>query len=236
MKAAKRSHHIGTLGEKSLHAALKAWYRRPGDRLEARVDSFHIDLRRRGRLIEIQTGGFSNIKRKLTALVEKHAVRLVYPIAQEKWLVRLAADGATVLGRRKSPKRGRLLHLFRELVSFPQLLAHQNFSLEVLLIQSEEVWCDDGRGAWRRKRWSLRDHRLIGVLSRQLFRSPSDFRALLPPELPEPFTNAELAEALQQPDRVAQQMTYCLRQMGAVALVGKRGNYLLYSKQKPRRK
>ena len=103
---------IGTLRETSLHAALKVWYARPGDELEASVEGFQIDLRRGSQLIEIQTRNFAALKRKLTQLVERHPVRLVHPIAQEKWIVRLGRDGATPLTRRKSPKRGRVDQLF----------------------------------------------------------------------------------------------------------------------------
>ena len=55
-----RGGSIGTLGEKSLHSALKDWYAEPGDRLEAEVDGFHIDIVRRKILIEIQTSNFSS--------------------------------------------------------------------------------------------------------------------------------------------------------------------------------
>jgi len=172
---------IGTLGERSLHFALKDWYARPGDGLEAEVDGFHIDIMRHNLLVEIQTANFSSLKRKLTCLIEKHLLRLVYPIAQEKWIVRLAADGKTKLGRRKSPKRGYIFHLFQELVSIPDLMRHPNFSLEILLIQEEEIRCEDGTGSWRRKGLSIIDHCLIEVLSKHLFRDPPDFLSLIPP-------------------------------------------------------
>jgi hypothetical protein len=67
---------IGTLRETSLHAALKAWYARSGDELEASVEGYQIDLRRGAQLIEIQTRNFAALKRKLTQLVERHPVRL----------------------------------------------------------------------------------------------------------------------------------------------------------------
>ena len=110
---------IGTLRETSLHAALKAWYARPGDEVEASVESYQIDLRRGPQLIEIQTRNFAALKHKLTRLVERHPVRLVHPIAQEKWIVRLKRDGVAPVSRRKSPRRGRVESLFIELVSFP---------------------------------------------------------------------------------------------------------------------
>lgn len=221
-------HNIGTLGERSLHAALKTRLAQPGDQIEARLDGFVIDILRGDVLIEIQTRNFSQIKRKMLALTESRVAHLVHPIAREKWIVRLAADGRQVK-RRKSPKRGQVADIFRELVSFPALIASPNFSLEVLLIQQEEVLQNDGQGSWRRKGWSVIDQRLLDVLARHVFESPADFLALLPPDLPQPFTNQDLAGTLKLPIRLAQQMTYCLRHMDVIQVVGKRGRALLYA-------
>ena len=220
---------IGTLGEKSLHSALKDWYAGPDDRLEVEVDGFHIDILRHKLLIEIQTSNFSSQRKKLKTLTQKHHVRLVFPIAKEKWIVRLSADGMKRLGRRKSPKKGHLFHIFEELVSIPGLIRNENFSLEVLLIQEEEVRCDDGQGSWRRKGWSVADHRFLGVVSRHVFGNPSDFLAFIPPDLSDPFSTHELAKCIEQPRWLAQKMAYCLRHMGVIEVVGKKGNSLLYS-------
>lgn len=69
---------INTYNEKSLHADLKQWYALPGDKMEVRVDGYIIDLVRGDLLIEIQTGGFSPLKRKLAHLAQAHPVRLVF--------------------------------------------------------------------------------------------------------------------------------------------------------------
>lgn len=223
------SHEIGTLNEKPLHAALKAWYAQPGDQFEVAVDGFVVDIVRGDLLIEIQTGSFSSIKRKMKALVQDRSVRLVYPIAREKWIVRLAKDGSgDVLGRRKSPKRGALEHVFGELVSFPKLLANPNFSLEVLLIQAEEIRSYDGRRGWRRHGWVIQESRLLDVVGRRLFETPDDLAAFIPADLTEPWTTADLAAAIGQPRWLARKMAYCLRKMGTVEAVGKQGNAILY--------
>jgi len=216
--------------ERSLHAALKRWYARPRDRLEEIVEGFHIDIVRGKLLIEIQTANFSAVKRKLGRLVEKHRVRLVYPIAREKWIVRVAADGLTELGRRKSPKHGDALDLFRELVSIPELLAERNFSLEVLFTREEEIRRDDGRGSRRRRGWSIFDRRLLDVVDRLLIRRPADLRAFLPRDLPEQFTSSDLSDAAGCRLDLAQKITYCLRKMGAIAVIGKRRNAFLYAR------
>ena len=217
------SRGVGLLNEKPLHAALKAWYAQPGDRFEVDVDGSVIDIVRGELLVEIQTQGFSALKRKLEKLVISHAVRLVYPIAIEKWVIRLSDDGTAQQGRRKSPKRGSILELFRELVSFPHLISHPNFSLEVLLIQEEEVRQQGLARNWRRRGWGTVERRLVLVVDRRLFATPTDLAALLPPTLTEPFTTAGLADAIHQPRWLAQKMVYCLRGMGAIAEAGKQG-------------
>ncbi len=224
------TNQIGTLNEKSLHAVLKAWYARPDDLFEVPIENFVIDLVRGDLLIEIQTRGFSAIKAKLTKLVPHHPVRLVYPIAHEKWIVKSAADGNRPINRRKSPKRGTIEDLFIELVSFPRLLADPNFSLEVLLIQEEEHRRHRANRRWRSKQWITHERQLVRVLDRQLFESPADMIALLPTQLPEPFTTADIAKVIAKPRRVAQKMAYCLREMGAIDTVGKQGNALLYAR------
>ena len=224
------AHRISTLNESPLHADLKAWYARPGDRLEVPVEGFIIDIVRDELLIEVQTGSLASLKRKLPALAESHPVRLVVPIPREKWIVRLAEDGEGTLGRRRSPKRGQIEDIFGELVSFPQLLAHPNFSLEVLLTQEEELRRYDGTRAWRRRGWVTHERRLLEVVDQQHFSTPGEMAALLPPALEEPFSTADLAAALGRPRRLAQRMAYCLREMGDIEAVGKQGNAILYAR------
>jgi hypothetical protein len=223
------SPHIGTLSERSLHAALKDWYAQPGDEREVKVDGYIIDLVRNDLLIEIQTRGFNPLKRKLAKLTETHQVRLAHPVAAERWIVKTAADGETLIERRKSPRKGYVEHIFAELVSIPHLIERDNFSLDVLLIREEQVWCQDGRGSWRRKGWSLTDRRLIDVVKQVTFRTSDDFRALLPGNLPPEFTVKDVARGLRQPENIAGKMMFCLRAMNAVQLIGKKGRAYLYS-------
>lgn len=222
---------IGSLNEKPLHAALKEWYGRPGDRFEVSVEGYVIDIVRDDVLVEIQTRNFSAMKRKLAKLTEDHCVRLLYPIALEKWIVKEPKQGESRPKRRKSPKRGTLVSVFEELVSFPQLISNPNFSLVVILIREEEVRRHDGsRRGWRRKGWVTEERRLLEVVDHRLFETPADLADLIPPELADPFTTSRLADALGRPRRLAQQMAYCLREMGAIVAAGKEGRAILYER------
>lgn len=220
---------INLYSESALHAALKAWYARPGDRMEVEVDGVVIDIVRDDLLIEIQTRNFSAIKPKLTQLVESHRVLLVHPIPAVRWIVKEAADGRRV-ERRRSPKKGHPAQVFSELVYIHHLMPHPNFSLEVVMIEEEELRRNDGKGSWRRRGWSIIDRALLMVNERCNLESPEDAARMLPDDLPESFTTADLARGLKQRRRVAQQMAYCLRHMGMIEVVGKAGRSQLYAR------
>ncbi|MBN1569439.1 MAG: hypothetical protein JXA73_16455 [Acidobacteria bacterium] len=220
---------IGILNEKPLHAALKEWYSRPGDRFEVAVDGFVVDIVRGDLLIEIQTGNFSSIRRKIRALASSHNLRLVYPIAREKWILRPAASGSgNVLSRRRSPKRGGMEQLFSELVSFPELMASDGFSLEVLFIREEEVRSNNAARRWRRRGWTTKERRLLDVVDRIIFKEPKDLLCFIPPGLKEPWTTADFSAATGRPRWMTQKIVYCLRESGVAEAVGKRGNAILY--------
>lgn len=229
---------IGTLNEGPLHAALKDWYAEPGDRFEVPLSGRHIDIVRGETLIEIQTGGFSPLRRKLEILVEENRVRLVHPIPFEKWVVRIddaSAKETAVLGKRKSRLRGRVVDVFAELTSLHPLLAHPNFSVEVVMTQEEEVRRHEPGRARRRKGWVIVERRLLDVVDHHRFDTAEDYLALLPSSLPAPFSTKDLADALQIRRDLAQKMAYCLRRAGFVDEAGKKGNARLYSRASPRR-
>lgn len=219
--------HVGTLGEKPLHAALKRWLAEPGDLVEQPVDGFVVDLVRDDVLIEVQTRGFATMKRKLGALLDGHVIRLVHPVAVEKQIVKLD-DAGEELSRRRSPRRGSAVDVFAELVSFPELVEHPGLTVEVVLVREEELRRHDGDKAWRRRGWVVEERRLLEVVDHLVLDTPAALAALLPSELPARFTTADLADALGRRRRLAQQMAYCLRRLGVVEMIDKEGNAIVY--------
>ena len=221
---------IGLLKEYPLHAALKRWYCRPGDVLEAAVDGYIVDLLRGTHIIEIQTGSFASIRRKMRTLSRYYPVTLVYPVAYERWILKLPTPTCGQPVRRKAPRRQSMNQLFQELVSFPDLLRCPNFSIEIVCIQAEEVQCYDRRHGRRRRGWGIVERRLLGVLGRHVIATPSDLWSLISWELPEPFQTIHLARVLNRPRWFAQKVAYCLRESGASTGIGKVGNALVYSR------
>jgi hypothetical protein len=218
---------IGLLNEGALHAQLKQWYARPGDLVEQTVGRHVVDVVRGDLLIEIQTGGFAPLRGKLDTLTSSHRVRLVAPVPVSRRIVRLSPEGE-ILSARRSPRRGRLEDIFERLVSIPALLARPEFEVEVLLTHEDELRMRGTARAWRRGGWSVHGRKLVSVESSHALAGAGDAARLLPAGLPEVFDTAELAHAGGFDRRLAQQMAYCLRALGVLEPVGKRGCAVLH--------
>lgn len=219
---------IGSLNETPFHANLKRAVAPAGSRFEVAVDGYVVDVVADGLLIEVQTRNVAAMRSKLAALLPGRRVRLVLPVAQRKWIVRCFDDGRRE--RRRSPKRGRIEDVFRELVSIPDLLAHPGFELEVALVEQEELRRRLPGHAWRRRGWVVVGRELVAVLERRVLAEPADLLALLPAALPAPFSTADLARTAGLQRRTAQEAAYCLRALRLIAPVGKQGNAVLYER------
>ena len=219
---------LSTYREGSLHAALKAIYAGPHDRVEERVGGFIVDVARADELIEIQTGSFESAARKIRRLVGDHRMLLVHPVAVERWLIHVDSDGA-IIARRRSPRRGTALDLFEELVAFPELVAEPNFDLELALIREEEIRgpIEEGKRYRYPRTWRRLDRRLIEVVGLVRVSSPGDLLGLLPP-LPDQFTSADIAAATGCTKRLSMRAAYCLQKAGASTCIGRLGRMQLY--------
>ena len=234
---------IGELNERSLHRALKARYAVPGSVTEQAVDGFVADVVIGGsRIVEVHTGPFSPLKKKLPRLLERFAVTLVYPVAQDRYIVTMPAGAdapdalIAPLRRRKSPKHDSVFTVFDGLTSIPTLLDHPNLTIDVVMIVEEDVRVKDpdhrrrrgGRRGRRRRDWIRIDRRLVEVAQTHRLTGMADLFALVDAALPEPFTTLDLARAMRSPRRLGQQAAFCFREAGVSEVCGKTGNALLY--------
>jgi hypothetical protein len=154
----------------------------------------------------------------------------VKPIVARKLLVYRRRKGGRVARRRLSPKRGRLLDLFDELIHFTRVFPHPRLTLDVALVEIEEWrYPGHGRRRWRRPGdFQVEDQKLIRIDSQHRLQTIADLTALVACPLPDPFHTGHLATGLGIPRPSAQRIAYCLRQMGAVRAVGKQRNTWLY--------
>lgn len=221
--------------ETSLHRQLKQLYASDDDdaQQEVRLGDYRIDVVAGDELIEIQHGSLSAIRNKVQRLLKKkHRVRVVKPIVARKLLVKREAKGRRVVDRRMSPKRCTILDVFHELIYFTRVFPHPNLLLEVPLVEVEE-WRYPGHGRRRRRRQrdhQVEDQKLVDVNEVFCFRTAQDLTKLIPRRLPSPFHTGDIAQALEIDRWFAQRIAYCLRHMGGIKQVGKKGNALLYQK------
>lgn len=219
--------NIGVMREGPLHAAVKALLADAGDRLEVPVGRYVIDLvRADGELVEVQTGSFGPLGRKLDALLDEHRVRVVHPVAAERRILRLDAHGE-IISARRSPRRTTVLEVFDKLVAFPSLLTHPNLTIEVLLLREDHLRAAAPVRARRRTR-DPGERRLIEVLDRVELRSLGDVLGILPNLPSEPFSTRELATLLGCNLLLAQRTAYCLRMVEIIEPAGRRGRTPLH--------
>ena len=217
--------------ETSLHRQLKQVYAGPDAQTEVPWEGgYRIDAVRDSTLIEIQHGSLAAIRDKIRKLVERHQVLVVKPIVVRKRLIKLARKNGREVDRRLSPKRGKLLDVFDELVYFTRAFPHPQLTLDVALVDTEEIRYP-GHGRRRRRRdndYQIADQHLAAVHGIERLRTARDLWNLLGIELNGQFDTADLARALELDRHEAQRIAYCLREMGSVKQVGKRGNAKLY--------
>ena len=223
---------IGGLNEKSLHRQLKEHYSTPESLVEEKVAGYVIDVVNPDELIEIQTSNFSGIKKKLAALLLEHRVRIIYPIAAETTISVYNRDNS-LRSRRRSPKRENISSAASELLYIADLLPHPGLSVELPVIRQEEIRYDDGKGSWRRRGVSIEDRLLVEIIESRLFSDTRGYLELLPPDLPSPFGNRELAAALSGINkggrtRLAGQITWLLRKLELITVTGKDGKRMLF--------
>ena len=219
----------GINNESSLHGDLKKWYKLPGDTFEARLEGYVVDILRDNDIIEIQTKNFSAIANKLRVLLVNHKLTLVHPIAVKKWLLKYDKD-YNLISKRKSPKTGKAVDIFKELIRIPDLLSIPNLSIHILLIEEEDILMDDGLGSWHRKGFSIKDKKLLSVMSNIFIPNLKALIAIIPFDFEGIFSSKEIAQCLKVNQNLARKIIYTLRKSNYIESVGKKGNLILYSK------
>ncbi len=227
MGGERASRGIGTLGEKTLHAALKQYFDPNADSHEIPVGPFVADIRNEKGFFEIQTRGFHRLREKLDFFLDQAPVTVIYPVPAVKWLIWLDEDGKAT-ARRKSPKRAGACEILPELYQIKPLLKRDGLRFCAVLLELEEYrlkngWSDDG------KRGSTRFDRLpVGLLDEVWLTCPADYSALIPQSLPETFTVKEFAKAAGLSPKKSAVAVNVLFSVGALERVGKVKNAYLY--------
>lgn len=187
---------IGILGEKTLHATLKLWLDDDPTHHEIPLPQGSVaDIFDGERIIEIQTANFTALRKKLEKLLDTYPVTVVHPLVRVKWVSWIDPATGEITKPRRSGRRGSFTDAGKQLIYLLPLLGHPNLTVRLVLLDVEEQRLLDGWGNGG-KRGCHRAERLPLALGESVtLTSPADYAALLPPELPTPFTATQFGKA-----------------------------------------
>ncbi len=233
---------INTLNETHLHRTLKSIYALgiPESKMEAPVGDYIADiLAPDGSITEIQTGSLSHLSKKIADMIaDGRKIRVVYPLATEKYIETWTLDGKT--RRRKSPTKKNIYSIFRELTGLCGVLLDKRFYLDVPEITMTEerretedtVQSKNGRRRFK-KNWTKTGKRLDELKTTHIFHGKRPYLSLIPSGLDEIFsftdffTGIKKKEPLVKTDE-ARLALWCLCKMGIVARGEKKGRSYTY--------
>ena len=206
---------IGTLGEKTLHLALKYYFAPDPLSHEQPLGGYVADAVTEDGVVEIQTRGLSRLKPKITAFLPLCPVTVVHPVIAEKQLVRVDENGE-IQSQRRSPKHESVYTAMRELYMLRDFVQHPNFRIVLTELELTEYSVQTGS----RRRTKL-DRVPTELRQLWVLESPADYAARLP-DMPEMFTVAECAKLLHISADTARAMLNLYAKMGLMRGDGKR--------------
>jgi hypothetical protein len=221
---------IGTENESSLHRALKFQYAGKGGKTEVETGEFVADgIRKDGEYIEVQTGSFGPLKKKIKEFAALGHVRIIHPVAVTKTIEVYETDGK-LHHRKKSPLHGTHWDIFDALLHAPELPLIRGVTIEIAMVDIIEKRVNDGKGARRRRGISIKDRELSAFHESILLSKPKDYLRFIPFKKNEQFTVSSHAEKAGIKSWMSGKVLYVLTKMKLIKRVGKKGNAWVYAR------
>ncbi len=224
---------IGTLGEKTLHRVLKAFFCPSECVHEVKLCGHVADAVYGGTVYEIQTSGLFPLKRKLLSYKENtdYQIQVVVPVVGKKRLIWVDPESGEM---REPRKTGAGLGKWRVLAEMIYLLPVFDFSRMTLTLAEltvDDYKLLDGYGEDKKKKATryerlpteLLDIRTIST--REMF---VEYFSLA--DLPSPFSSADFSKKTRLRRRSLWAALRVLLEMNVIRIVGKKGNAVLYEK------
>lgn len=207
---------------------LKNYYAPDETQHEIPVEGCVADIFNGKEIIEIQTRSFDRMRPKLERFLPLYPVTIVYPIPYCKHVFWIDEETGEISGGRKSPLKGSPYLAFKELYRIKAYLQDPNLTIRLTFLNMEEYKLLNG---WSRdkKRGSSRYDRIpISIEQEVEFTCAQDYVQLIPYDLPEPFTSAQLGKAVHIRKEQAGIVCNILHDLGVIERDGKKGNAYLY--------
>lgn len=184
LSAVRDSDRIGTYNEKTLHKLLKRAVCEDESAYEVKVGPYIADVRKDGRIFEIQTGSFYPLFDKLQYFLEntEDEIIVVHPQNFDLTILRIDPDTGELLHKKRSPKKERPRDLFCELYFLRELFPNDRLTvLSVSLCAEEYRYSERVRG----RRTGAYDayFQPLSWLDQTDISTPADVSALIPPTL-----------------------------------------------------
>lgn len=215
---------IGTLNEKSIHAALKNYYSNDYDQ-EAKIGGFYADIVTENGIYEIQTANWGKLNKKLEVMLEACHVTVVYPYEKRIKASSVSDTSGELIREGSFRYDNSLTEFFLELYRIKSFLTDPNLTVCIAELEIERVnYVSEKTG---RRRGRGRYTKIPKALRREIYlEKPEDYRIFLPEGLSEEFTVRELQGLVKATD--AKIMLEILGYMGVTERLGRRGNSEVY--------
>ncbi|MDR0946425.1 MAG: hypothetical protein LBM87_01575 [Ruminococcus sp.] len=161
---------VGTLNEHSVHSFLKRYYETESDAHEIKIGRFVADIVGESGIIEIQTGSFDRLQKKLKAFTEYARVTVVYPIYTKRKVI-FPSNGRNYT----SPKHDTIYKIFGEIYKIKDFIKNPNVSFIIA-----ELTVNEYRKTINKKKSQVTDRIVTGFEKEIIFETIDDFEIFLP--------------------------------------------------------
>lgn len=207
---------IGTLSEKTIHAALKNYFA-DEQYQEIKLNGFVADALTPEGVFEIQTRQFYTQKRKLEAFLPEYKVCMVYPVRYRRVLSWIDPETGEISKGRRSPKTDRGYGIFHEMYGIREYLQHENLTFCIVYLNSDEYKYLDGFGEKRKIRATRADGVPTELIAEVNLCAPEDYMLFIPEELRSTEFDSLSFSRFAKIDRgTAQKALLVLKQLGVV--------------------
>ncbi len=223
------SSQIGTLQEKTVHAVVKKYIEPDSSKHEIKIEQFFADIVNEKGIIEVQTGNFNVLRRKLKVMLELQPVTVVYPVTHIKMLHWINHETGEISKPRKSNLKGSPNSIFRELYKVKSFLNHPNLKFHIILMDVDEFRLLDGWSKDKKSGATKCDRIPTKLVDEIKLESVEDYKLFLPDNLAETFTVKDYQFASKIRHKDAQVSIHILNYLGTIKRIGKKGRAYLYS-------
>ncbi len=229
-KYREKSGGIGTLAEKTIHAALKNYFA-DEQYQEVRVNGFVADAMTPDGIFEVQTRNFYTQRRKLEALLPEHKVCMVYPVRYRRTISWIDPATGEISKGRKSPKTDRGYGIFRELYGVKDYILHKNLNFCIMYFVSDEYKYLDGFGEHKKIRATRADGIPTELIAEVNLCVPEDYLLFIPDEFKKmgrEFNSLSFSRLARIDRETAQTALLILTYLGVTEQTGKLRTGIVY--------